>query len=509
MANQKQELNKIIESLSPNERAIMPYLDKKTMQEIYEESGLDKTTILRALEFLSNKKIIKITTKQEKIIELGINGLLYIKQGLPERKLANLISEKTSISIQDAKKQSGLNSNEFTAALGALKRKALINLINGNIILTGKKENLIEKTLEEKFLEQLPKNIKDLQPEEKLAFEKLKSRKNIIDIQDKKIINFSKTELGEELSKEKIPAIEMIETITPNLIKTGQWKGKKFRRYDITSPTPKISGGKQHFTKQAIDYAKKIWVEMGFKEMTGNMIESSFWNFDALFTAQDHPARELQDTFFIKNKIAKLPDKKIIQGIKNAHEGKIKGSKGLGYKWKEDDAKKVILRTHTTCLSARTLSKLKSEKLPAKFFSVAKCFRNETVDWSHGFEFYQTEGIVVDKNANLRHLLGYLKQFAEKMGFKKIRFRPHYFPYTEPSVEGDVWDEKKKKWVEVFAAGIFRPEVTEPLLGKPLPVLAWGLGYGRMIMQLYKLTDLRDLYKNDINQLRNIKFLEK
>lgn len=509
MAKEQPNMQKIIESLSPNERAIIPYLNEGTMQKVHEASEIDKTSILRALEFLSNKNLIKITIKQEKIIELGINGLLYIKQGLPERRLAKLISENRSISIQEAKKQSKLNPNEFTAALGVLKKKALVNLINGNIMIQGEKENLTKTTLEENLMHSLPKNIQELQPEEQFALEKLKSRKNIIDIQDKKIIEFSPTDLGKQLMQQDITKTDMIESITPNLIKSGNWKGKKFRRYDITSPVPKISGGKKHFVNQATDYAKKIWMDMGFKEMTGNMIESGFWNFDALFTAQDHPARELQDTFFIKNKIAKLPNKKIVEGIKAAHEGKIKGSKGWQYDWKEDEAQKVLLRTHTTCLSARKLAQLKPKDLPAKFFSVAKCFRNETVDWSHGFEFYQTEGIVIDENANFRHLLGYLKQFAKKMGFKKIRFRPHYFPYTEPSVEGDVWDEKKQRWVEVFAAGIFRPEVTEPLLGKPIPVLAWGLGYGRMIMQLYKLTDLRDLYKNDINQLRDIKFLPK
>ena len=184
---------------------------------------------------------------------------------------------------------------------------------------------------------------------------------------------------------------------------------------------------------------------MGFKEMTGNLIQSGFWNFDALFTPQDHPVREMQDTFFIKNKTAKLPDKELVNQVKAAHEGKIKGSKGWQYDWKEEDAKKVVLRTHTTCLSAQTLEKIqKNKEFPAKYFALGKCFRNETVDWSHNFEFNQTEGIVVDKDANFQHLLGYLKSFLNKMGFEKVRFRPHFFPYTEPSVEADVYDKKLK-----------------------------------------------------------------
>jgi len=504
-------IQKIIESLSPNERKIIPYLNEETLDNLDKKSDLDQTAILRALEFLSNKIIVKLTSKREQTIELGINGILYIKKGLPERRLISLISEKNSLTISEAKKQSGLNDNEFKAALGALKKKALINLINQNIVLTGKKQEIIEKTLEEKFLETLPKNLNKLKPEEKFAFESLKSRKNIIDIQNKKTISFELTKLGQELTQTDFTkSKEMLEILTPDMIKTGKYKGKKFRRYDITSPLPKISGGKRHFVNQATDYAKKIWLEMGFKEMTGDLVQSGFWNFDALFTAQDHPVREMQDTFFIKDKIARLPEPKIVNQIKAAHEGKIKGSKGWQEDWKEQDAKKVVLRTHTTCLSVQTLKKIAENKeFPAKYFALGKCFRNETIDWSHGFEFNQTEGIVVDENANFRQLLGYLKEFFKKMGYEKIRIRPGYFPYTEPSLEIDIFHPIKKQWLEFGGAGMFRPEVTIPIFGKHIPVLAWGPGFDRIIMEFFNITDLREMYKNDINKLREIKVWKK
>jgi phenylalanyl-tRNA synthetase alpha chain len=213
----------------------------------------------------------------------------------------------------------------------------------------------------------------------------------------------------------------------------------------------------------------------------------------------------MQDTFFI-NKKMELPDKKIVSKVKEAHEKGVDGSKGWEYEWDEEEAKKVVLRTHTTCLSSQTLSKLKKENIPAKFFALGKCFRNETVDWSHGFEFYQTEGIVVDKNANFRHLLGYLKQFYKKMGFENVRFRPSYFAYTEPSVEIEVYHPEKKKWIELGGAGMFRPEITIPLLGEHIPVLAWGQGFDRIIMDYYDIKDLRELYKNNLTQLRKMKF---
>jgi len=213
----------------------------------------------------------------------------------------------------------------------------------------------------------------------------------------------------------------------------------------------------------------------------------------------------MQDTFFIE-KETELPDKKIVKKVKQAHEKGVDKSKGWRYDWNEQEAKKLVLRTHTTCLSAQTLAKLNEKELPQKFFAIGKCFRNETVDWSHGFEFNQTEGIVVDKNANFKHLLGYLKQFFRKMGFEKIRFTPAYFPYTEPSVEISAWHQEKKVWLELGGAGIFRPEVTESLFGKPIPVLAWGPGFDRILIDYYKIKDLRELYKNDINQLRKMKF---
>jgi len=499
-------IQRLIESLSPNEKKILPYIEEKKISEICKKSNLDKVSVVRALEYLKNKKILNLSFKKKKTVEIGINGALYKKKGLPERRLLNLLNEKRLLKLGDAQKQSSLSKNEFKASLGALKKKALIELKNGKIIFNANKEEISKKSLEEMFLESLPIKYDSLSPEQTYALKSLQNRKNIIRITERKSIDIEITDLGKKLIGYGIKSHDLIEQINPEILrKENLWKGKKFRRYDVTSPIPAINGGKRHFVNQATDYARKIWTEMGFQEMTGSIIMSSFWNFDALFTAQDHPVREMHDTLFI-NKKTELPDKKIVNAVKNSHEKGVGGSKGWGYSWNEEEAKRLVLRTHTTCLSAQTLAKLKEQDLPAKFFSVGKCFRNETVDWNHGFEFNQTDGIVVDENVNFSNLLGYLKQFAEKMGFKKIRFRPAYFPYTEPSVEGDIWDEERKEWIEVLAAGMFRPEVTEPLFGKPIPVLAWGPGFDRMLMKFYGIKDMRELYKNNITQLRKMKW---
>ncbi|MCK5608792.1 phenylalanine--tRNA ligase subunit alpha [Candidatus Pacearchaeota archaeon] len=498
-------MEKLIESLSPHERQIVPYLGED-VSTIVEKTSLDKVAVLRALEYLSNKKVLKLEVVKNKMVILGVNGILYKKNGLPERRFLNLLNEKRSVSISDAPKLAGLSSDEFKASLGALKKKAMIEMNNGKIILNANSLEVAKKSLEEIFLEKVPISYAELSPEDNFALKSLEKRRNIVDIEESSEVKIILTEIGKKLSKEKLGGDELIEVVSSNLLKSEKnWKGKKFRRYDVSSPVPAINGGKRHFVNQALDYARGVWTDLGFEEMSGDMVQSSFWNFDALFTAQDHPVREMQDTFFL-NREMNLPDEDLVEAVKNCHERGVSGSKGWRYSWDESEAKKVCLRTHTTCLSARKLTQLKKEDLPKKFFSLGKNFRNETVDWSHGFEFYQTEGIVVDKNATFGHLLGYLRQFYKKMGFDEIRFRPAYFPYTEPSVEIDVWHPEKKVWLELGGGGMFRPEITVPLFGEHIPVLAWGQGFDRIIMDFYKIADLRDMYKNNLTKLRNTKF---
>jgi len=491
----------IINSLSPIEREIIPHLNLSISQ-IIKKSGLDKTSVLRALSFLENKDLVKLHSEKKTIVDLGINGIQYKKTGLPERKLLSLLEEKTHVTLGEAKNLSKLSDNEFKVSLGVLKNKALITLSNGKISLKASKEELVKKFPEEKLLEILPIEKDKLSPEEQLAFNNLKNRKDIIEISEEKITTFKLTEKGKQIAGKEIKS-DLLEEVTSEVIKLGI-KGKKFRTYDIKSHVPQIFGGKKHFVNQSIEYAKKIWTDLGFKEMTGSLAQTSFWNFDALFTAQDHPVRDMHDTYFIKNIKGKLPkNNALVNKVKQAHESGIGNSKGWQYQWSEEEAKKVVLRTHTTCLSAQTLANLDPKKdIPAKFFSVGKCFRNETVDWSHGFEFNQTDGIVIDKEANFRHLLGYLKEFFEKMGFQKVRFTPAYFPYTEPSVEISAYHPEKKIWLELGGAGIFRPEVVIPLIGEDIPVLAWGPGFDRIVMDFYKIKDLREMYSNDIKQLR-------
>ncbi len=498
----------LLETLHPLERRILPFLkDGIELKDLAEKSSVENIEAMRALQWLENKGVVKIKSSIRDVVKLGENGRVYRKRGLPEKRFLEVLEGK--MNLESIKKAANLDNNEVRISLGLLKSRYAITILGDDVEPTGEREGILRKGFpEEKFLKKLPARFEDLNDEERGLARKLLKRKDIITKESAKLKHVKLTETGKKLiKKSKFSRLDLIEKLTPKMLKEREWAGKKFRRYDVEINVPRVYGGRRHFVNQAVEYAKRVWLDLGFKEMTGPLLQTSFWNFDALFTAQDHPVRDLQDTFYIKNPgKGKLPDQRIVKAVKDAHEnGGSTKSRGWRYKWDNESARSNVMRTHTTCLSAKTIAALRSSDLPAKYFAVGRCFRNETMDWSHLFEFNQFEGIVVDPNANFRHLLGYLKNFAVKIGFTKVRFRPAHFPYTEPSVEGEVYDPVHKQWIEVFAAGIFRPEVVVPLLGEDIPVLAWGPGLDRMILSYYNITDMRDLYKNDLKQLREIK----
>ncbi len=505
------EIEKIIATLHSYERKVLPILkETRRFEEIAKKTGLQKVEVMRALQWLQNKKLVRINKELKEQIILDENGIKYKKNGLPEIKfLKSIAGGHTSLKLIQS--QLNLGKQEIDICLGSLRSKGAIQ-IKKNGELTVEKteigEQLSGKTFsEEIFLQKnFPIYASDLNNEEKLVYDNLKKRHKILKINIAKIIDASPTELGKKIIEYGIQEEKTIDRLTPEIIKTGLWKSRKLRSYDVKINVPNISGGRLHFVTQAIQYIKRIWLDMGFREMTGSLVQTSFWDLDALFVPQDHPARDMQDTFYIKDpRHGKLP-KDLVMKVKAAHEnGFATGSKGWRYKWSEEIAKENLLRTHNTILSAQAIAKLKKEDLPAKFFAVGKVFRNETLSWKSLFEFIQVEGIVVDPNANFKHLKGYLKEFFAKMGFPDVRVRPGHFPYTENSAECDVWHPIKKQWVEVGGSGIFRPEMVKPLLGFECPVLAWGLGMERTIMEYYNIHDIRDIYSNDLKKLREMK----
>uniref|UniRef100_A0A7S3N1C0 phenylalanine--tRNA ligase n=1 Tax=Strombidium inclinatum TaxID=197538 RepID=A0A7S3N1C0_9SPIT len=254
---------------------------------------------------------------------------------------------------------------------------------------------------------------------------------------------------------------------------------------------------------QVREQFREIFISMGFEEMpTDRYVESSFWNFDALFQPQSHPARDMHDTFFLKKpeNCEDVP-KDYQERVAKIHSVGDFGSRGYKYDWQLSEAKKNILRTHTTAISSQMLYKLAQQKefKPVKYFSIDRVFRNETLDATHLAEFHQCEGLIADRNIGLANLMSVFAEFYKKIGIHKIKYKPAYNPYTEPSLEIFGYHPTLKKWVEIGNSGVFRPEMLRPMgLPEDVNVIAWGLSLERPTMIHYNLNNIRDLFGHKV-----------
>ncbi|KAJ8345144.1 hypothetical protein SKAU_G00293370 [Synaphobranchus kaupii] len=292
--------------------------------------------------------------------------------------------------------------------------------------------------------------------------------------------------------------------LTPEMIASGSWRNKNFKPYNFEALGVAPDCGHLHPLLKVRTQFRQIFLEMGFTEMpTNNFIESSFWNFDSLFQPQQHPARDQHDTFFISDPaVAHEFPQDYLERVKKVHSEGGYGSQGYKYDWKIEEAQKNILRTHTTAVSARMLYRLAQQEkfTPVKYFSIDRVFRNETLDATHLAEFHQIEGVVADYGLTLGDLMGVLHQFFTKLGITKLRFKPAFNPYTEPSMEVFSYHEGLKKWVEVGNSGIFRPEMLLPMgLPEGVSVIAWGLSLERPTMIKYGINNIRELVGHKVN----------
>lgn len=292
--------------------------------------------------------------------------------------------------------------------------------------------------------------------------------------------------------------------ITTQMIIQNTWQTLKFKKFNANAKGKEIEAGNLHPLMKVRTQFAQVLLEMGFQEMpTNQYVESSFWNFDTLFQPQSHPARDYQDTFFIKNPpIAQIPNKEDWEKIRNVHEKGGYGSKGWGYQWSSDEAQKNILRTHTTATSSRMLYRVAKEKefKPKKYFSIDRVFRNENLDATHLAEFHQIEGLIADRGLGFSHLKTVISVFFQKVGIEKIKFKPTYNPYTEPSAEIFGFHPILNKWVEIGNSGVFRPEMLGPMgLPPDVSVIAWGLSLERPTMINYNISNIRELFGHFIN----------
>jgi phenylalanyl-tRNA synthetase alpha chain len=293
---------------------------------------------------------------------------------------------------------------------------------------------------------------------------------------------------------------EELGAVTSEVLEKGTWKNAAFRAYNINSPTARLIPGRRNPYVEFLESVKDKLVSLGFEEFDGGLVETEFWNCDALFMPQFHSARDIHDVYQIAEPTrAKYIEEPFLSAIASTHEnGGSTESRGWNYGFDREFTKRLILRSQGTVLSARQLP---TAKVPGKYFGIARCFRYDKVDATHLSDFYQTEGIVLGEEVSLRTLLGFLEMFAvEVAGATDVKYVPGYFPFTEPSVEVHI-KHPVLGWFELGGSGIFRPEVTEPL-GVHVPVLAWGIGIDRMALMALGLNDLRELFSPDIENAR-------
>ncbi len=457
------------------EKKIIRLLDenpKLTPEKIGTSTGLTPDQIRRGIEWLKFKKLVIVEESKQVYLRLGKNGLGANSKGLPERQLIDLLKEKPR-KLNELKQEL---KSIFSPAMGIARKNNWIETDGENVSL----KNPPSDILEEKIISKIGKNkIPVSEIEDKKTLEFLKKRPNFIieEIEKSQIISLS--EKGKSISE----TVKISEDVVVKAI-------------DVEADVPKAFVAKTHPLKDIINEIREIFVTLGFTEILGKLAQPCFWNFDALFTPQDHPARELQDTFYLDGvNSKKIATPKQIQQVAKVHKNSWR------YLWSINEARQMVLRTHTTCDTIKFLADHKPDE--ARVFSLGRVFRNEKVSYKHLVEFNQVEGIVVGKNTTLRDLMGIQREFFHRMGINKIKFWPTYFPYTEPSLQSMVYNERLDKWVELFGMGIFRPEVTKPL-GITKPVLAWGGGIERIAMLKYGLDDVREFYNNNLKWLRSV-----
>ncbi len=510
---------KLLESLHPLESKLLRCFTAKTIlsaPEILSASGLDESRLDMASGWLQTKELLDVRDESVTVlVSLTETGREYLEKGIPEMRIIGALREGKKITVKEIIQSWGMEPTEVSSAVGALKETGVIRIVQGgNLELVAGADvsdyeflaALIEKTAAGDRT-----GLSGFTPEQQAViqanFHKRGKSKGIFRLTEKKNRSYTLTVSGQELLvllKEQGEALDEISVLTPEMLKQGSWKDKKFRAYNIALSPPRRSIGRKHPYKEFLDFVKYKFIGMGFEEMRGPLVENEFWDMDALFMPQFHPARNIHDVYFIKEPpTSKQIEQPFAKQVAAAHkDGGKTGSTGWRYAFDLERAKRLILRSQGTAVSARTLAS--NPKIPGKYFSIARCFRYDSVDATHAPDFYQVEGIVLGEDINFRQLLGLLKLFGQEIAKAgEFQFRPAYFPFTEPSVELHV-KHPELGWMELGGAGMFRPEVTVPL-GVNVPVIAWGLGLDRMAMVALGVQDIRDLFSRDLDFIRTKK----
>lgn len=519
---EREELSRLTESLHPLELKVLnTFQGEKTLweKELRDRTALQESQLSMAIGWLQTKGLITIAEEKTRLsVSLTELGEKYRRDGVPEKQIIERLKRGEVLSVPLLK--ASFEPAEISSALGDLKDKVIIRIGHGGVIEFVHGADIT-------YYDSLQDNIARigerggivLQPHELEApvnlllkeildrYSRKRGKEGVFRCAERKEKKFSLTDEGVtvlEILRERESPIGEISQLTPEMLKDGSWRDKKFRKYNITLSPPRIISGRKHPYREFLDFVKYKLIGMGFKEMRGPIVECEFWNMDALYMPQFHPARDIHDAYFLSEpKYARAIKEPFLKNVSATHTGGWRtGSRGWCYQFSKERAKRLLLRSQGTAVSARTLSE--GAEIPGKYFSIARCFRYEQVDATHSCDFFQIEGIVLGEGINFCTLLGLLKLFAVEVArAEESKFLPAYFPFTEPSVELHV-KHPKLGWIELGGAGLFRPEVTIPL-GITVPVIAWGLGLDRMAMVALDIHDIRDLFSSDLDLIRTKK----
>lgn len=474
--------------------------------------GLNTGQCNQALSWLVAKELISETGRETLTeFELTDLGKEYTEHGTPEERILAHLESAGPTSIPDLSAKLGLENKDIGSAFGALSKAGAAAMDSEkNVALkdaSAAGDVSVARALLARASELGSLTEGQVSDDERAVLDGMSKKRGAAScpfrLVEREAVTHRMTAAGlavrQELKEAGISG-EEIGQLTPELLRTGAWKNKNFRAYNINVPLSHVQIGRRNPYSAYLDQVKDKLISLGFEQFDGSLVETEFWNSDALFMPQFHSARDIHDVYHLETPThAREIEEPYLSQVAAVHEnGWETGSRGWRYDFDRDFTRRLILRSQGTAVSARTLP---TAKIPGRYFGMLRCFRPDDVDATHLSDFYQTEGIVLGEDVNLKTLLGLLEMFAvEVAGASDVRYVPGYFPFTEPSVEVHI-KHPVLGWFELGGSGIFRPEVTEPL-GVTVPVLAWGLGIDRMALMKLGLDDLRELFSPDIQSVR-------
>ena len=511
------DISSVIKNLHPLEtKVLLRYglKDELTSAKLQAELGYKEGHANQAFSWLAGKQLLaEVARTPHTYFELTDFGKKIQAEGFVEEKIVALLQKEGAKSLPEIAAALNIENKDVGSAFGALSKDGVLAM-NGEkkAETTGKPlperitvaKALIQKAAaaENSTLDAANLTVKEVEVMGGLTKKRGVSETPFRTIERETVVYKLKEAFSQVVDALKSAGItgNEIGEITPAMLASGEWKKGNFRGYNIGVPPARIIPGRTNPYVQFLESVKDKLCSLGFEEFDGPLVETEFWNGDALFMPQFHAARDIHDVYRIKNPThAKSIEEPYLSNVKAVHEnGGNSGSRGWNYQFDNEFTRRLILRSQGTVLSAHQLHKA---KIPGKYFGIARCFRYDKVDATHLSDFYQTEGIVLGNDVNLRTLLGFLEMFAKEIaGATEVKYVPGYFPFTEPSIEVHI-KHPKLGWFELGGSGIFRPEVTKAM-GVDVPVLAWGIGIDRMALMALGLNDLRELFSEDIERVR-------